>query len=721
MFERRLKVILTVPAVCFLILAGRLYQLQIVHGAAYVERAEDALISPRQFLPPLRGRILDRFGQALVSDEPAHDVTMHYGALSVDDDYLQQLARHIHRHEPAWRTASHADCLAEARRQIADTWRSIENVSGESLSQLRARRDDICTAVERLRRHIWKARRRQGIDQPLSALKLREETMFHPIIRDVTPEQRTVLELATTGMPFIRIEPSVRRVWLADTRAVCHVLGRLGQVSPEMIHNDPRAGDWLAGYRAGDEVGISGAEALGEQMLRGKRGYEVHNLDGEITESRPPIDGLDVQLTIDVNLQARIADILDKAVATSDTSTGASCVVLDVASREILALVSVPIFERDDLRNDYARFRDDAKYRPLLFRAVAEEYQPGSILKPVALLGAFAHHTLSAEQRVVCDGAYIPGAAHWHCWTHWRNLPGHGALNAEEAIQHSCNVYFYGLGEKLGGQRITDFYAKFIWGETDPTVGYRGTGLIGERSGIIPTAQWLAAHRDRGFRRADGRNYAIGQGEIQLTPLLAANAFATLAAGHYEDPTLLANDGRPRRRIAVDRLDDFAWNTVRRGLYRCVNELGGTAYSHARMDELEICGKTGSAQCVSQIIRSRYTFETDAGTTASAEAPTIEAAREALDLDPNAKLTDRKILERWPPPEPDDDEPPTHAWFAGFAPYRDPKIAIAVVIEYGGSGGRTAGPVARSVFHALLESPRGYLVDQRLARGSDAL
>jgi penicillin-binding protein 2 len=471
--------------------------------------------------------------------------------------------------------------------------------------------------------------------------------------------------------------------------------------------------DEQARYRPGDQAGISGVERLGENTLRGKRGFQESYRDGRAKDQAPPVDGLDLQVTIDVDLQRQVAEVLSAAVAGHPPSTGASCVVIDVSSREVLALVSVPTYDSTRLGGDYAALRDDARRRPLLFRAVAEEYQPGSILKPVALLAGFANNVVSPEQAALCEGQLIPGVDKWHCWTHWRGLPGHGYLAAEEAIQHSCNVYFYGLGQRINADRLTSFYHDFVLGPGSGSGRPRGTGLIEERLGIIPTRDWMQTNRRRKFRPADGRNYAIGQGEIQFTPLQAANMFATIAAGRYRDPTIVANDPRDRPSIPIEGVSSTAWSLTRRGLYRCVNEPGGTAYQYARLEALEICGKTGSAQCVPRVVRQRFTFRSGDGDgesgVVSIIASTLEAARELLGLGSAVKPVKREAVERYPPPDPESGKTPTHAWFAGFAPYRSPKVALTVIVEHGGSGGRTAGPVGRKLFEMLLESPRGYL------------
>lgn len=715
MFERRLKIVLALPLLFAVLFVGRLYDLQIVRGSQYAEKLESALIAPRQFLPPLRGRIVDRFGTVLAADAPAHDVTVHFGALSMNEAYLFRVGKRLQRDAGSNRSSLESP-TETARRAITDLWITLSRASGESLGILRARRDRICRSVEHLRRYIWRRRRQQGFDEPLEKLRLKEQDEFHPILYDVSPEVRTWIELRLAALPFVRIEPSVRREVMDGAESLCHLIGRLGQVSAETIESDPLADDALAAYRPGDRAGISGVERLAEHMLRGKRGFEERTLDGTLRDHAVPIDGLDVQLSIDLDLQNRVARILTDAVAANPPSTGGSCVIIDVETREVLALVSVPTFAPNALRREYDRLRDDTRHVPLRFRAVYEEYQPGSILKPVALLAGLACGVTTPQRRVFCDGQFIHGSDKWHCWTHWRGMAGHGELCAEEAIQHSCNVYFYGLGQDVGARRLTDFYRAFIRGPRESATSKTdsGTGLIEERNGLIPTAGWMREHRHRRFRPADGRNYAIGQGEIQLTPLQAANIFATLADGRYRAPTLIANDGRRRPSYGIPRVSSSHWSVVRRGLFRCVNELGGTAHKYVCLDELEICGKTGSAQCVPRITKRRYTFAAgDNGKTVSVVAPTVEAAREALDLSAGAACVKREIVERWPPPDPKSGKIPTHAWFAGYAPYHQPRIALALVIEYGGGGGSAAGPAAQAVFRELLDSPRGYLSPRR--------
>ncbi|MEE8385710.1 MAG: hypothetical protein V3S01_07320, partial [Dehalococcoidia bacterium] len=216
MFERRLKVVLALPIVCGILIVARLYHLQIMKGAEYEGRADAALVAPKQHLPPLRGRILDRLGCVLVSDEPAHDVTVHYGVLSMSRSYLLLLADHIRKHEPPWRRAADSAIEDEVRRRLAEMWLTLERASGTPLSQLRRRRDAICDTVERWRRRRWESLAADGIDVRLAEARLKEDNLFHPLLRDVSPDVRTEVELELAHLPCVRVEPSVRRVWRND-------------------------------------------------------------------------------------------------------------------------------------------------------------------------------------------------------------------------------------------------------------------------------------------------------------------------------------------------------------------------------------------------------------------------------------------------------------------------------------------------------------------------
>jgi penicillin-binding protein 2 len=713
-FERRLTILLWIAVLAAAGLVARLFQLQIVQGGHYRELSESAVERPPETLWPLRGRILDRRGTVLVADEPAYDATIHYGVLSMDDDFLRGLARRVIRELPP--DVPRGERVAEAgrrvRERIAEMWIRLSRASGVSTADLCRRRDEICRRVESLRRHLWAAR---GAEGSADDLRLAEDEMRHAILRDVTPEVRARIELELGDVPWLRIEPSVRRASPPGRAAahVSHLLGRLSEVSAGQMDRDPFRADERRRYLPGELVGTSGVERAAETILRGVRGMRQRDLDGRVIIQDDPRDGRDVALTIDLDLQRRIEDVLAESVAAHPPSTGAACVVIDVRSRDVLALVSVPVFDPRELGTRYAEWRDDTRTRPLLFRAVAEEYPPGSIIKPLALLAGLSSGAVDPRARIECRGRLFEGIDAWFCWTQWRDLPPHGPVDAVEALQHSCNIYFYQLGQKVGAAGLTDVYRQIVKGRGN---GEQGTGLVEARGGLIPTEEEIRQRRGRGFDAADGRNYALGQGEVQITPLQAANLYATIATGAYREPRLIRKEG-PDHPAAPPSIPAEVWAIVREGLYRCVNLPGGTAHEGARMEELTVCGKTGSAEAVPRVLTWRFRFQTPDGQQPEVIAPTIEQARDRLHAAADWTVVERKPVERWPAVEPGRGKRPTHAWFAGYAPREDPQVAVALVIEYGGSGGKVAAPVGRRIFEALLDSDGGYLRRDAASRG----
>ncbi len=717
MFEQRLKILLIAPALCAMVILGRLFQLQVVQGRTYVRKVDAALTGPMRTIPPLRGRILDRIGRVLAADEPTHDVSIHFGVLSRDEAFLAKMATRIREQDPELARPQPGETvadvnqrlLAEVDRRIEDMWQKLERASGTPRRELDDRSTSLVASVHRLQDYVHRVRKARGIKQDKEDIRLREHEMYHVMLRDVTADVRTRIEVELAEDPFVRIEPSVRRMWREEAQPFCHLIGSMGQVSQEMMSADSMIDDPLGAYRPGDLAGVSGIEALAENQLRGKRGQEERSLDGEVLMHVDPVDGTDVRLTLDLDLQNAVAQILIRNQPQHPTSTGAACVVMDIQRREVLAMVSVPSYTRDYFREHFDKLRDDVLGQPLIFKPIQCEYPPGSTIKPVTLLAGMANQKIKADTTAFCDGSLVPGSKYWHCWTFWKGQSGHGTVSAETALQHSCNIYFYQLGGKLEAKLLTDFFRDFCRGPERNFSDMRGTGLSNEHFGIIPTADYLKKRYNRGFTPSDARNYSIGQGELQLTPLQVANMFATLGAGVYRDPSVIMDDGhsRPIQRFKSLTADD--WAVVRRGLYRCVNEQGGTAYSFARMDDLEVCGKTGSAQCVPRVTKRRFVFELADQKQMAIDAPTEERAREMLGLDQSARRISREVVERWPPKDTESKDYPTHAWFAGFAPYDHPRIAISVLIEHGGSGGRSAGPTAKEVLEAVAASPRGYL------------
>ena len=248
-----------------------------------------------------------------------------------------------------------------------------------SVVDLQERARDIYDRVQRIHRAVY---RRRGFDSPVA-----EERRYHAIISGLDASSRIAAREVFQYYPWIRVEPASRRTFRWDAAPFAHVLGRLGRVDAKVVADDPAADDPFAKYLGDELLGVSGVEFAGEARLRGRRGQVTRDRQGEVIH--PVIEaenGQDVTLTIHAELQRRLYHLLGEAVADVPASPGGAIVVLDVPTREVLALVSYPSYDPTDFDGLYSTLRDDTDRLPLRFRAVANRYAPGSTIKPLVCL-----------------------------------------------------------------------------------------------------------------------------------------------------------------------------------------------------------------------------------------------------------------------------------------------------------------------------------------------
>jgi penicillin-binding protein 2 len=490
----------------------------------------------------------------------------------------------------------------------------------------------------------------------------------------------------------------------------------MGRVDAETVAEDSNADDPFARYLADEYKGIAGVEAAAEHLLRGRRGQVTLDRkgrtmpDGEIEAQ----DGRDVTLTLHAELQRRLYRLLKEAVLRIPESSGGVIVVLGVDAREVLALVSYPSYDPGRFDELYPVLRDDTERLPLRFRAVAGRYAPGSSVKPLVCLEALMSGQITLDTREECTGYLFEGQRdRWRCWkihgTDQRKA--HGAVNVVEALTGSCNVFMYRLGEKLGVDRLCRVFD--MVGVGRPC----GIGLPEEARGINPTPEWLMRHKNASVGRGTPRIFAIGQGEIAMTPVQVANLMATYADGKFR-PVTLIRAGEPTPQWTLPARHEHLL-AIRRGMYGVVNDPTGTAYKTARFenDRYVLCGKTGSATVHPWPTSYRIPYVDEHGEAGVAHVPAgargpavkrFKAEHPAATFDPSRV----EVASRWPPNPPSGGDQHSHAWFGGFlqaigADGRPdwsvtPRIAFAVLIEFGGSGGRTSGPLAKDVAAELL-------------------
>jgi len=443
-------------------------------------------------------------------------------------------------------------------------------------------------------------------------------------------------------------------------RLAAHVLGYMNQLRPDEL-------DAMAeqGYDASDRVGRYGIEHAWENYLRGKRGIEryVANAKGERVEDssssnlikgprfQAPVAGHNVVLTLDLELQRKV----ERAVR---HHAAAAVAVVDVKSGEVLALVSTPSFEPNTMtgrltRSEWSLLTSDPR-KPFIDKALRQHYPPGSTYKFIAAVAALEDGLVDPYERILTPSWYRIGGRTFHGDTCDKRE------NMITAISSSCNTYFWKLAEEIGIDRMAVVARDFGFGA--PT----GLGLNGDVPGRVPTKLW---YEERGpFRIGYTLNAAVGQGDVEVTVLQLAMAYAAIAnGGDLYVPYIVRRvetaagevvktfDPELRRRV---KASPETLASIRRGMWSVVNDKEGTAHEHGFSEHVEYAGKTGTAQ-----VRN--------------------------------KRREPENVRGWNPLR-------HHAWFAGFAPAHDPEIAVIVLIEHGGSGGKIAGPVAKRVVEAYF-------------------
>ncbi|MDD3052191.1 MAG: penicillin-binding transpeptidase domain-containing protein [Candidatus Cloacimonetes bacterium] len=393
------------------------------------------------------------------------------------------------------------------------------------------------------------------------------------------------------------------------------------------------------------KIGKMGIEKQYEEILQGKPGYRILqvNATGKSLElfrhnlDKPAENGKDILLSIDNELQNYVEELMEPY-------SKSSSVVLDCSTGEILSYVSKPEYD-PNLFMDYISHSDwDALTQnpdnPLLDRVIHATYPPGSVFKTVIALNGLEHKLITPQTKLAyCDGGLQVGDRYVKCW--YEN--GHGSLNLMDAIRFSCDVYFYDLSFKMTLDQINEYSHKLMLFERT------GIDLPGEREGFIPTEEWFMKRYGKNISvRGHVVNISIGQGEILTTPLQICAHYAMIAnEGRWVQPHFLkkiinTEKHQNQRRYFEKNIPFEAGNieTIKKALYITVNDKWGTG-ANAKVEGVKVYGKTGSA-------------ENHMGTV-------------------------------------------THAWFAGFAEWSEPEIAVVVFLENAGSGGGIAAPIAKKI------------------------
>ncbi|MFP4596643.1 MAG: penicillin-binding protein 2 [Persicimonas sp.] len=585
----------------FMVILARLWFLQIVRGDDYYRASSENIIRDIN-LPAPRGRILDHRGDILAENRPSFDVFVvpHIFNKHDTDETLGLLKRYLH---------------------LSD--RQLDRVRAGS----KANRSEVL------------------------------------VRRDATRAQVASIESDKLRLPGVEVRPNSHRHYPLN-QISAHTVGFLSEASEREV-------DQLApyGYRAGDYIGRMGIEQEFEELLHGSPGIDRQVVDahgipqgeaqtrfliGDYTKVEP-VPGRDLRTTLDADLMQTI----DRAMR--DYPSGA-VVALDPRDGSVRAMYSKPSINPNSWTGRLSSIEkmrtDNDPFKPMIDKSV-NAYFPGSIYKTVASAAALEEGMMSRDSEVHCPGSYKFGGRRFRCWK-WG---GHGHVDVREALQGSCDVYYYKVAEELGIDTLAEYGYKLGFGQKT------GMSINNESAGRVPTKEWHRKNSPEGFQYGFALNTVLGQGDTLVTPLQAAVSYGALANGgklyyprlvdevvNAEGQPLFKFPAKVRRRLDIS---DETLGLIRQGLHDVVNKDGGTGYK-SRLDEIEYAGKTGTAQ-----------------------VHAIGSVRVA-NRDKEFKLRD-------------------HAWFASYAPADDPEIVVVVFLEHAGHGGSEAAPVAKKVLQRYFD------------------
>ena len=474
------------------------------------------------------------------------------------------------------------------------------------------------------------------------------------VARDVSWQTLVAIEAHQMGLPGVSVEVSSKRYYPAESVAA-HLLGHVGEVNNTEMEQ-------FAGYRLGDLVGKVGLEKAWEEALRGHSGGQQIEVDASgrklrVLDEVQAQPGRNLVLTLDLELQEKAERALEEVEG--------ALVVLSVHTGEVLVMVNRPafnpnLFARGIRRSEWNQLLENP-LRPLTNRVIQGQYPPGSTFKPIMAAAALEEGVITLETQFRCQGGLPFGGRVFRCW----KRSGHGRLDLKQALAQSCDVYFYQIGQRLGIQKIAEYARRFGLGQ-DIHIA-----LGPAASGTIPDAIWKRDRFGTPWYAGETLSVVIGQGYVTATPLQMAVAIAAIANGGtvYRPVFVKQVIGADKTPIhtyppeVVTQVDIRAENlqAVREGMWEVVHGRAGTG-TKARIMDIEVAGKTGTAQVIS-------------------------GARGSEDDVPRRHRD--------------------HAWFVAFAPASDPEVVIVCLIEHAGKGGgKVAAPVVRTVLEAYFRLTR---------------
>jgi penicillin-binding protein 2 len=643
-------------------------------------------------LKTVRGAIRDRHYRPLAVEQAQFQLCISYELTSVLDERVRKAA--LLKATRAAKAADSDEPILDARKKLAEKLQDIETII-DKCTRFGPQRTEIHDEITRINDSIWNLRshlawKRKYPDQVfaeavpdpndrlLMAAKIDIAEMHEnwPLLELQTDDDVFTAQFEFKDTPGVKVLPRPHRFY-PYAQVAAQTIGWVGPATREEDTSLFDPNDDLSRYLGGEICGREdGIEYVCEAVLRGKRGKLVYDIDGNLISQNETQFGRDVYLTLDIELQETIEDYLEAYDHDPNCGPGLVAVLIDVATSDILALVSLPTCDLNRVRYDYDDLRQDTA-KPLINRAINMWYPPGSVVKPLILIAGAQTGVITLDEVIPCPPQ--PAPTGWpNCWIYNRhNWMGHdtqwpGQNSARNAIRGSCNIYFSRLADRIEPPDLQRWLFNFGYGrailQPPPAIAAtKSARNLRQLSGMIsntrPRGTVSSFEQITPLSPAERRWFGIGHGRCLATPLQVANAMAAIARGGiYKPPQLFLNDpNSPDTKMrpepgAVDLgISPETISVVREGMHAVVSETGGTAYSQFQpvlqtfaQQDVTIYGKTGST------------------------------------------------------------ERPDHAWFGGFAEdSRGNKIAVAIVVEGGQRGSRDAAPLARDIIQFCIDT--GYL------------
>jgi len=690
MYDKRVKIFVIFSALFLLACVLRLIQMQLLPDSSLQDAIAELKQGKSWQLKTIRGEILDRKGRVLATNELQFQLSIEY-KLSC---FLDERVRKAKLLKAAGQDNSDI-VLPKVQKELQTGLENLQLVI-EKCTHFGKTYTDIEDRIKQINDDIWNLRQylawkrnypdmdfAQAVPDPndrlllTASVDIAEMYTTGPLLELRTDDDVFAAQVEFMDVNDVQILPRAQRHYPYGSVAA----QTIGWVGPATQSEDKELfqGDKLTSYLEDELCGREdGVEYVCETILRGRRGELAYDIDRKLLSRTETQFGQDVTLTLDIELQQRIENYLANYPHDPNCGPGTAAVVIDVATGDILALVSMPVFDLNRARYDYGTLVGDPN-KPLINRAINKQYPPGSVVKPLILIAALESGKITPDEVINCPAGEAPFG--WpNCWIYNRYKIGHDSSwpnNARNAIKGSCNIYFSRLADRIEPLVLQQWLFKFGYGhcvgltlcvERDASNAIPNPALersegtqyairelrqeLGQISSIPPKGTISHFEQVLPLNKIEKKLFGMGQGNLRATPLQVANAMAAIARrGILKQPRLF-KEIRNSEGVALG-ISPQTLDVIYDGMSAVVNEPGGTAYNEFAYSglgeqDVKVYGKTGST------------------------------------------------------------EQPDVAWFAGFAKdSTDRSISIAVVVEGGQHGSRNAAPLARDIIQFCIEA--GYI------------